>query len=63
MLAKKLEKSLILTAASKDGLIRISITDGDPQRAADMANGYVEEFKKFFCNPCGHRSFTASAVL
>jgi tyrosine-protein kinase Etk/Wzc len=35
---------------SKDGLIRISITDHDPQRAAAMSNGYVEEYKKFSAN-------------
>jgi tyrosine-protein kinase Etk/Wzc len=34
----------------KDGLIRISITDHDPQRAAAMSNGYVEEYKKFSAN-------------
>ena len=31
---------------AKDGLIRISVTDRNPQRAAEMANGYVEEFKR-----------------
>jgi tyrosine-protein kinase Etk/Wzc len=31
----------------KDGLIRVSITDRDPQRAADMTNAYVEEYKRF----------------
>ena len=31
----------------KDGLIRISVTDKDPRRAAEMANAYVEEYKKF----------------
>jgi tyrosine-protein kinase Etk/Wzc len=31
----------------KDGLIRVSITDPDPQRAADMTNAYVEEYKRF----------------
>jgi tyrosine-protein kinase Etk/Wzc len=33
--------------SAKNGLINISVTDGDPKRAADMANGYVEEFRKF----------------
>jgi uncharacterized protein involved in exopolysaccharide biosynthesis len=28
----------------KDGLIHISVTDRDPKRAADMANGYVAQF-------------------
>jgi uncharacterized protein involved in exopolysaccharide biosynthesis len=31
----------------KDGLLRISITDKDPQRAAEMTNTYVEEYKAF----------------
>jgi uncharacterized protein involved in exopolysaccharide biosynthesis len=30
----------------KDGLIRISVTDPDPTLAAEIANGYVEEFRK-----------------
>ena len=30
----------------KDGLIRISVTDKDPTRAAEMANAYVDEYKK-----------------
>jgi uncharacterized protein involved in exopolysaccharide biosynthesis len=29
-----------------DGLIRITVQDGDPRRAAELANGYVEEFRK-----------------
>ncbi len=43
----KFEKVVDINSGSKDGVIRISIIDSDPQRAADMANGYVEEFKKF----------------
>ena len=44
---KKLEKVVDIDDGAKDGLIRISVTDGDAKRAADMANGYVEEFKEF----------------
>jgi tyrosine-protein kinase Etk/Wzc len=44
---KELEHVVDIDSGSKDGLIRISVTDRDPRRAADMANGYVEEFKKF----------------
>jgi tyrosine-protein kinase Etk/Wzc len=44
---KKLESRVEIDNGSKDGLIRISVTDSSAQRAADMANGYVEEFKKF----------------
>ena len=32
-------------ASGKDSLIRIEVEDHDPQRAAQMANGYVEELK------------------
>jgi len=31
----------------KDGLIRLSVTDRDPLRAAEMANGWVEEYRSF----------------
>jgi tyrosine-protein kinase Etk/Wzc len=43
---KKFENFVDIDSGSKDGLIRISVTDRDPQRAAEMANGYVEEFKR-----------------
>lgn len=43
---KKLEKVVDIESGAKDGVIRISITNSDAQRARDMANGYVEEFKK-----------------
>ena len=43
----KLESAATIDSGLKDGLISISITDGNPQRAAEMANGYVDEFKKF----------------
>jgi tyrosine-protein kinase Etk/Wzc len=31
----------------KDGLIHLSVTDRDPLRAAEMANGWVEEYRRF----------------
>jgi len=43
---KKFEQYVEIDSGSKDGLIRISVTDHDPQRAAEIANGYVEEFKR-----------------
>jgi tyrosine-protein kinase Etk/Wzc len=43
---KELEKVVEIDSGAKDGLIRISITDRSPQRAAEMANGYVEEYKR-----------------
>lgn len=30
----------------KDGLIRLEVTDRDPQRAAEMANAWVEEYRR-----------------
>ncbi len=44
---KTLEKKVDIDGTSKDGLIRLSVTDRDPRFAAELANGYVEEFKKF----------------
>lgn len=43
---KDFEKHVDISDGAKDGLIRIAVTDRDPGRAADMANGYVEEFKR-----------------
>ena len=34
----------------KDGLIRITVEDRDPKMAADIANGYVDEFRKLSAN-------------
>lgn len=44
---KSLEGIVDIDSSTKDGLIRISVTDKDSQRAAELANGYVEEFKKY----------------
>jgi uncharacterized protein involved in exopolysaccharide biosynthesis len=43
---KKFESRTTAIAGVKDGLIRISVEDRDPKRAAELANGYVEEFRK-----------------
>lgn len=43
---KELERRTTVTAGTKDGLIRISVEDRDPKRAAELANGYVEEFRR-----------------
>jgi tyrosine-protein kinase Etk/Wzc len=43
---KVFEKRATVVAGVKDGLIRISVEDRDPKRAAEMANGYVDEFRK-----------------
>jgi len=42
---KVLEAHTILKSLPKEGLISISVTDRDPKRAADLANGYVEELE------------------
>jgi uncharacterized protein involved in exopolysaccharide biosynthesis len=43
---KEFERRTTVVAGTKDGLIRISVEDRDPKRAAEMANGYVEELRK-----------------
>ena len=43
---KAFEKVTDIENGLKDGLIRISVTDKDPTRAAEMANAYVDEYKK-----------------
>ncbi len=35
---------------AKDGLIRITVRDRDPKLAAEIANGYVDEFRKLSAN-------------
>jgi capsule polysaccharide export protein KpsE/RkpR len=41
------EKVTKAESGLKDGLIRLSVTDRDPCRAAQMANAWVEEYKRF----------------
>lgn len=43
---KHLQRRTSIAAGKKDGLIRITFEDPDPKRAADLANGYVEEFRR-----------------
>jgi tyrosine-protein kinase Etk/Wzc len=43
---KNLESRTDVVAGVKDGLIRLSVEDRDPKRAADLANGYIEEFRR-----------------
>jgi tyrosine-protein kinase Etk/Wzc len=43
---KVLESKVGIEANPKDGLIRLAVTDANPARAAELANGYVEEFRK-----------------
>jgi len=44
---KAFEGHCSIDSNSKDGLIRIAIEDRDPRRAAEMANAYVDEYRKF----------------
>jgi tyrosine-protein kinase Etk/Wzc len=43
---KDFERRTTCVAGTKDGLIRITVEDHDAKRAAELANGYVEEFRK-----------------
>lgn len=43
---KEFERRTTVVAGQKDGLIRITIEDGASKHAAELANGYVEEFRK-----------------
>ena len=43
---KEFEKRTTVVAGAKDGLIRITLEDGDRKRAAEMASAYVDEFRK-----------------
>lgn len=43
---KAFEDHCDIQSNPKDGLIRISVSDRDPRRAAEMTNAYVEEYKK-----------------
>ncbi|MFC5865383.1 GumC family protein [Acidicapsa dinghuensis] len=47
---KALEHAAKVSLGSKDGLIRIDVTDKDPKFAADLANGYVGEYKRLSAN-------------
>jgi uncharacterized protein involved in exopolysaccharide biosynthesis len=40
---KALNTNAMISAGKKDGIITIAVSDKDPKRAADMANGYVDE--------------------
>jgi uncharacterized protein involved in exopolysaccharide biosynthesis len=42
---KAFESYATLDGNAKDGMIHISVEDRDPRRAADLANGYVDQFR------------------
>ena len=41
-----LQQSTRITVGKKDGLISVEVDDTDPQRAAEIANAYVEELRR-----------------
>lgn len=43
--AKAFEDHAKIDGSGKDGLIHISVTDHDPRRAAELANGYVDQYR------------------
>ena len=43
---KKFEHHVTVDGSGKDGLIHISVEDRSPNRAAELANGYVDQFRK-----------------
>jgi len=42
---KAFEKRATVDGSGKDGMIHISVEDRDPRRAADLANGYIDQFR------------------
>jgi uncharacterized protein involved in exopolysaccharide biosynthesis len=42
---KEFESRATVDGSGKGGLIQISVEDSDPRRAADLANGYVDQFR------------------
>jgi capsule polysaccharide export protein KpsE/RkpR len=43
---KQLDREVRIAAGKKDGLISVEVDDRDPDRAAQMANQYVEELRR-----------------
>ena len=43
---KDLERHATIDGSGKDNLIHISIEDSDPNRAAQLANGYVDQYRR-----------------
>lgn len=43
---RELEKNTRMAVGKKDGLISVEVEDENPQRAADMANAYVDELRR-----------------
>ncbi|MBS1800292.1 MAG: chain length determinant family protein [Acidobacteria bacterium] len=47
---RKFEQRSSVNLGVKDGLLRITVSDRDPGFAAEMANGYIDEFRKQSAN-------------
>jgi tyrosine-protein kinase Etk/Wzc len=47
---KALERHSDIENNAKEGIIKISVEDHNPERAAQLTNAYVEEFKNFSAN-------------
>lgn len=47
---KALELNTRISAGKRDGLLTVEVDDADPQRAADMANAYVDELRRLTSN-------------
>src|SRR5215469_875638 len=43
---KSFENYFTIEGSGKDGLLRISVEDKDPKRAAEMANAWTEEYRR-----------------
>lgn len=43
---KKFESRSSVDGSSKDGLIRLSVEDSDPKRAAELTTGWVDQFRE-----------------
>jgi tyrosine-protein kinase Etk/Wzc len=43
---KHFESNTTVSGDGKDGLIHISVEDRDPRRAAELANGYMDQFRE-----------------
>ena len=54
---KAFEKHATVDGSGKDGLIHISVEDRDPARAAELANGYVDQFRSL----SQHLAFTEAS--
>jgi tyrosine-protein kinase Etk/Wzc len=47
---KRWESRTAIDNGLKDGLIRLSVMDGDPGRAAELARGWLEEYRRLTAN-------------